>query len=646
MHGELQGRLGLIESCWKRVDHLRELQEHGGESVIQVPVVVTFPVTTEVPTLTLFAPCPSDPPSPPSPPVTPPPPPPTSVPPPPQDQGPSSSSSTPLVPTVVTPIPDVYTSAFSSTLPDGNVVWTSVVITSTHPPTSILVPSRSNTAGGTNTSAASDNQKVGDILGPVLGGALGGFFGLLGKKRDAIFRFSSGMDEDIPYSYSPEPPINAAFDEPEPKPYHYGLVGRASSHPSRGGSPPPPSPHSRSGSTPTIVNANIGRQSPVVMTAMANIAPSAGNRRMSGSSNATMGLSVPVEQAVHLRKRSPTPSQTASFHSHSQSFSQSTRPASRTSMSMNPGALNAAASSSSSTTTPGLRVTPSPTFPVTSSGPPSASSGLVPRSNHPSSSSRLSPSRLSGASSLAPQTTQASPQLPPATQPSQQPSPRPFPTQPPPPYQTPQPSPMQRPPQPQVSTSSQPPPSQPQSQAQGERGIQDPRILQQQQLAALPPGASPPMMRQSWPRYLSNDGVPGSGTGHNLEEDYDEFGRYLLTSGGSGQGAVNAGNGGGREARFASEGRPYGGIPGRVPGPIPIAASVSLGGGAMSVVRGGNGKGVDVRTTSHVSSGVPSTSTSLSSAPPATPGVGSHGLQRRNRYWISRSLQVRSILGP
>lgn len=129
-------------------------------------------------------------------------------------------------------------------------------------------------------------------------------------------------------------------------------------------------------------------------------------------------------------------------------------------------------------------------------------------------------------------------------------------------------------------------------------------------------------MRQSWPRYLSNDGVPGSGTGHNLEEDYDEFGRYLLTSGGSGQGAVNAGNGGGREARFASEGRPYGGIPGRVPGPIPIAASVSLGGGAMSVVRGGNGKGVDVRTTSHVSSGVPSTSTSLSSAPPATPGVG------------------------
>lgn len=160
-------------------DHV--IYADGGESTIQVPVVVTFPVTTEIATLTLYAPCPNDPPPPPPPPTPSPTPSLTpSSPAPPDQNTPSTSSPPPLVPTVVTPIPGVFTSEFSSTLPDGNVVWTSVVITSTYPPTSILVPSRSSSSSPAVTSDASQNENIRDILGPVLGGALGGFFGLLG----------------------------------------------------------------------------------------------------------------------------------------------------------------------------------------------------------------------------------------------------------------------------------------------------------------------------------------------------------------------------------------------------------------------------------------------------------------------------------
>lgn len=423
-------------------------------------------------------------------------------------------------------------------------------------------------------------------------------------KRDAIFRFNSGMDEDIPYSYSPEPPLSMPHDEPEPKPYHYGLVGRASSHPSRGGSPPPPSPHSRSTSTPTIVNTGVVVQN--VASAAAGASPTAAltGRRMSASSNANLNLAVPTDQQVSLRKRSPTPSQ--SLHSQSPSFSQSTRTPSRTShLSMNPTGALIVASSSGATgaalgSTQRLRVTPSPTFPGASSIPPAAiSPGLTPRSNHPSySSSRPSMSRLSATSSIA-GPSQLQPQPSPGSQsprpPSQQQQ-RPFPAQsPPPPYQD---LPSQQSSPPQLS--------------EPERGIPDPRILQQQQLAMLPPGAGPPMMRQSWPRYLSNDGASGEGETAPRREDYDEFGRYLVGTSGNGF----------REGRTASEGRPYSGIPTRTVSAL--AASVEmvkgLGRSAMASGSGGGpsqeGKRRAATTSMAFST---STSTSISSPPPSTP---------------------------
>ncbi|KAK7676494.1 hypothetical protein QCA50_020568 [Cerrena zonata] len=223
----------------------------GQESIVQVPVALTIQVPTSVPTTTLFAPCD-------------------------EGQGAPGSSSLQTLPSSSTSTSPSRSDSLSSTLPttatdtwvtttvtpisiskitidggmtmsDGSVYPVTLTMTSTFSPTAIVIQSdtpHTTHYNVTGTGAAGDHEGK-SVVVPVVAGVLGGFFGFIAlvvagwiiwRKRQAIF---SDLDEDpkgdMGY-YSPSHSV--AHDEPQPKPFQYGLVGRPSSHPSPARSPP------------------------------------------------------------------------------------------------------------------------------------------------------------------------------------------------------------------------------------------------------------------------------------------------------------------------------------------------------------------------------------------------------------------------
>ncbi|KAI9067497.1 hypothetical protein FKP32DRAFT_1588604 [Trametes sanguinea] len=228
--------------------------DKGEVDTIQVPVVLTIPITASQPTATLFAPCTSndtdtdagDPSQPPSSPPSPSP----------QATYPSG----PVFVSISTPPPTVIVSLVSSTLADGSVFVSYMTYTSTLPPTAVLVPT---SLGGADNNTHPHHAASNDDVGPIVGGVLGGFFGMLGlvalvwciwRKRQSLRARYAGpqFPEYEPTLYSPRSPRRGKGSSPppglEPKPYEYGLVGRPPSTPSYpstpGTSPPPTRPQS------------------------------------------------------------------------------------------------------------------------------------------------------------------------------------------------------------------------------------------------------------------------------------------------------------------------------------------------------------------------------------------------------------------
>ncbi|KAI8978349.1 hypothetical protein BD414DRAFT_152250 [Trametes punicea] len=224
----------------------------GGEmDTVQVPIVLTIPITASQPTATLFAPCPTN----------------STV----TDgsshslaSSPSSSSyaqatypSGPVYVSISTPPPSVIVSEVSSTLPDGSVFVSYMTFTSTLPPTPVFIPT--SLAGGNNETYYHHSAPEDDVA-PIVGGVLGGFFGLIGtvallwfiwRKRQTLRERYAGppFPEYEPTLYSPRSRRAKGSSPPpglEPKPYEYGLVGRPPSTPSSspGTSSPPTRPQS------------------------------------------------------------------------------------------------------------------------------------------------------------------------------------------------------------------------------------------------------------------------------------------------------------------------------------------------------------------------------------------------------------------
>ncbi|KAH7929637.1 hypothetical protein BV22DRAFT_1191859 [Leucogyrophana mollusca] len=217
----------------------------GGQSTVQVPVVVTVPVTETQATKTLYgSECANTQSS--------------------QDTGaatPSSSPSTdpsssspPSIATSIlsqsTPPPSTFTQAASTTLSDGEVVQTVVYFTSTYAPTDVYIPSTVPNPS----LQANQNSGSGTNVAPIVGGVVGGFVGFVAlvgalwflcrKRRtwDDIFEKEAFRDED---ELEPHPVLRdrSRLDmSAEPKPYQYGLVGHVSAPIGVSSSTPPSSP--------------------------------------------------------------------------------------------------------------------------------------------------------------------------------------------------------------------------------------------------------------------------------------------------------------------------------------------------------------------------------------------------------------------
>ncbi|KAI1790328.1 hypothetical protein LXA43DRAFT_510496 [Ganoderma leucocontextum] len=175
-------------------------------------IVLQIPVTTSLPTSTLFSTCPT--------------PPPTS----PASPPPSSAS--------------IIVSSATSTFPNGSVIVTLITSTSTIIPTWALIP----------TEPAGDHTS-GDVranLGIIIGSTLGGFLGLLvialigwsiWRKRNSIRALhlrDQMWSNDRSALYEHRKNIDSSIiDGQEPKPYQYGIVGRREQEttPSRRSSP-------------------------------------------------------------------------------------------------------------------------------------------------------------------------------------------------------------------------------------------------------------------------------------------------------------------------------------------------------------------------------------------------------------------------
>jgi len=128
---------------------------------VQVPIVVTVPVTEAQPTQTLFAPCTSGGGSAESPASQP-------------SAQPSIYTLTTSILVQSTPPPSTIVEESLTTLADGEVVQTVVTMITTPPPTPIYVPTSI-----ANPTLQSNSPQSGTNVTAIVGGVLGGFFGLI-----------------------------------------------------------------------------------------------------------------------------------------------------------------------------------------------------------------------------------------------------------------------------------------------------------------------------------------------------------------------------------------------------------------------------------------------------------------------------------
>ncbi|PIL33707.1 hypothetical protein GSI_04332 [Ganoderma sinense ZZ0214-1] len=182
---------------------------------VESQVVLQIPVTTSLPTSTLFSTCPSSPP-------------PSSAPPPTQPQSDKS----------------IIISSITTTAPNGSTIVTVITSTATIVPTWALIPTEAS--GNHSSSDAQAN------LATIIGSTLGGFVGLLiivfigwsmWRKRNSIraLHLTDQMwSNDRSALYGRRTDIDpSVIDGQEPKPYQYGIVGRKEHEttPSRRSSP-------------------------------------------------------------------------------------------------------------------------------------------------------------------------------------------------------------------------------------------------------------------------------------------------------------------------------------------------------------------------------------------------------------------------
>lgn len=134
----------------------------GGSTTVQVPVIVSVPVTETQPTQTLYATC-SDGSAKTASSTT--------------SQTSSTSTALSLTTSVLvesTPSPSIITQDTSTTLSNGDVVATTIITTSILPPSSVYVASTI-----ANPTATGSQSGSGTNVAPIVGGVVGGFVGLV-----------------------------------------------------------------------------------------------------------------------------------------------------------------------------------------------------------------------------------------------------------------------------------------------------------------------------------------------------------------------------------------------------------------------------------------------------------------------------------
>lgn len=284
----------------------------GGEtSTVQVPVVLTIPVTQTSATATLYSTScantgngSSPPPS--SAPQT-------------TTHLPESSTTTSVLSTS-TPLTTLTTSQ-ATTLSDGSVSYTILTITSTGSPTAVYVPT---TLPATSLSDGNGGSHRNVALAPIIGGTIGGVVGLISiigilwliwRRRRYNFDdlFDDGPEDTVAYPVRRNKSRNLDLaSEAEPKPYQYGLVGRstpplsAHDHAEPNTAPlansPPLAP--RTNNTSPTGHGRNGSLAPLMMPGTA-LSPGPSQPQTASSRPSTSGSMQPLIQASKQHAHPP-----------------------------------------------------------------------------------------------------------------------------------------------------------------------------------------------------------------------------------------------------------------------------------------------------------------------------------------------------
>jgi len=186
---------------------------------VQTPIVVSIPVVESLPTRTLFSSCTVQ----------------GDIPLPSSSETPSTTIITTSVLIQSTPPPSTVVVGTTTTLSDGSVVQTSVTVVSTPSPTAIYVP----TTSVVSPTQGNPSQGNGTNVASIVGGVLGGFIGLVviigslwwicrrRRRWDDIFEKDENDDVWASSTTQRRPRGRGLDSSAEPRPYQYGLVGRA-----------------------------------------------------------------------------------------------------------------------------------------------------------------------------------------------------------------------------------------------------------------------------------------------------------------------------------------------------------------------------------------------------------------------------------
>jgi len=182
----------------------------------------------------------------------------------------------------------------SSTLPNGQVSVVYQTSIYTQPPTEVYVPTTGFVHETQNASGRSNAQ-----LGVILGGSLGGVFGLffivamlwwIRKRRNKFDDMFGGASTEA-LERSEERKRFDIDEDPQPKPYHYGLIG----------SPPPVGHVQEPGN---VIPPSLGFSTATSMPNMVHTVESTPNSRRASTSVSSMAPFLIRE--THTRTRSAT----------------------------------------------------------------------------------------------------------------------------------------------------------------------------------------------------------------------------------------------------------------------------------------------------------------------------------------------------